>query len=556
MPARYKKYIQMHVYDFYALIIIVLAALLRISLLYLGWPPTNSDEGTMGIMALHIAHGQDYPVFFYGQNYMGSLEAYLGASLFYLIGPSLFALRLGLVCLFSLFLLTLYFLTKLLYTKKYALASIILLSFGSTEMLTRELKALGGVVETMLFGTLILLITSWLVLPSLLTSHRSRVAAYGLLGLVMGLGIWSHMLVVPFVCVSFVLLFLFCRAERRTRTTLSLVLGLLIGLFPLLLYNVEYPLQNSLVTIWQLHRLGGGPELIPFTFWDQIVGSVLLSLPMATSAPYLCPVSADIGEWRSQISSCMVAQGLWGAGFLVLGFAASFLFLQELRSVYASYKVSEALDEKRSVVLCTLRLMVLGSAGLTLLAYVLSPAPALFPTTSARYLVGLLVALPTILTPLWRHISTIASAPSRRTVLITIIRYSLFALIGCMLAAGTLSAFQQTSAVQAQNQQRKLLIADLLRLHATRIYSDYWTCDDIIFQTNERIICSVIDENFQSGSDRYVPYYSIVQHDPHAAYVFHANSPQASFMRKVPDASKFHIIPIASGYLLFERTTT
>ncbi len=459
---------------------------------------------------------------------MGSLEAYLGASLFYLIGPSLFALRLGLVCLFSLFLLTLYFLTKLLYTKKYALASIILLSFGSTEMLTRELKALGGVVETMLFGTLILLITSWLVLPSLLTSHRSRVAAYGLLGLVMGLGIWSHMLVVPFVCVSFVLLFLFCRAERRTRTTLSLVLGLLIGLFPLLLYNVEYPLQNSLVTIWQLHRLGGGPELIPFTFWDQIVGSVLLSLPMATSAPYLCPVSADIGEWRSQISSCMVAQGLWGAGFLVLGFAASFLFLQELRSVYASYKVSEALDEKRSVVLCTLRLMVLGSAGLTLLAYVLSPAPALFPTTS----------------------------PSRRTVLITIIRYSLFALIGCMLAAGTLSAFQQTSAVQAQNQQRKLLIADLLRLHATRIYSDYWTCDDIIFQTNERIICSVIDENFQSGSDRYVPYYSIVQHDPHAAYVFHANSPQASFMRKVPDASKFHIIPIASGYLLFERTTT
>jgi len=33
MLARYKKYIQMRVYDFYALIIIVLAALLRISLL-------------------------------------------------------------------------------------------------------------------------------------------------------------------------------------------------------------------------------------------------------------------------------------------------------------------------------------------------------------------------------------------------------------------------------------------------------------------------------------------------------------------------------------------
>jgi len=558
MLARYKKYIQMRVYDFYALIIIVLAALLRISLLYLGWPSTNSDEGTMGLMALHIAHHQDYPIFFYGQNYMGSLEAYLGACLFQLIGPSLFALRLGLICLFSLFLLTLYFLTKLLYTTKYALASIILLSFGSTEMLTRQLKALGGVVETMLFGTLILLITSWLVLPSLLTSHRYRVAAYGLLGLVMGLGIWSHMLVVPFVCASFVLLFLFCRAERRTRATLFLVLGLLIGLFPLLLFNVQYPLQNSLLTIWQLHSLGGGPQLIPFTFWDQIGGSVLLSLPMATGAPYLCPVSSGIGEWRSQISSCMVAQGLWGTGFLVLWFAATFLFLKELRSVYASYTVSKALDEQRNVVVCTLRLMVLGAAGLTLLAYVLSPAPALFPTTSSRYLVGLLVAIPTILsvlTPLWRRVSSIASASSVRTVTTTVISYFLFALIGCMLAAGTLSAFQQTGSVQAQNQQRKMLIADLLRRHATRIYSDYWTCDDIMFQSNERIICSVLDNNFQPGSDRYLPYYSIVQHDTHAAYVFLAGSPQASsFMRKVLDAGKFHSIPIAGGYVLFQRT--
>ena len=109
--------------------------------------------------------------------------------------------------------------------------------------------------------------------------------------------------------------------------------------------------------------------------------------------------------------------------------------------------------------------------------------------------------------------------------------------------------------MQTQNQQRKILIADLLRRHATRIYSDYWTCDDIMFQSNERIICSVLDNNFQPGSDRYLPYYSIVQHDTHAAYVFLAGSPLASsFIRKVPEAGKFHTIPIADGYVLFQKS--
>lgn len=561
MLSRYKKYAKLYLYDFYALVAIALAALLRISLLYLGWPSTNSDEGTMGLMALHIAHRQDYPIFFYGQNYMGSLEAFLGAILFHLIGPSLFALRLGLVCLFSLFLLTLYFLTSLLYTKKYALASIILLSFGSTEMLTRQLKAVGGAMETMLFGALMLLIASWLVLPSfsnaLLHQQKYRRAAYGLLGLVMGLGIWSHMLVVPFVCVSFLLLLLFCRAELRTRATLFLGLGLLLGLFPLLLFNVQNPRENSLVTLWQLHSMGGGTQLISFSFWDQIVGTVLISVPMATGAPYICPISSAAGEWRSQISSCMLGQGWWGIAFLVLWLTAVFLIVKELRRAYSSYVVAKAFNEKRYVVMCTIRLMILAAAALTLLAYVLSPAPALFPATSPRYLVGLLVAVPTILsilTPLWRRVSPLTSASSHRAMATTVTGYFLFALIACMLAIGTLNVFSQASSVQTQNQQRKMLIADLLRFHATRIYSDYWTCDDIMFQSDERIICSVVDNNLHPGQDRYLPYRSILQHDAQAAYVFRANSPQvSSFMQKVPDAGKFHAIAVSGGYLLFER---
>src|SRR6266704_6805658 len=106
------------------LIAIALATAIRVALISLGWQTTNSDEDTMGLMALHIAYRGEFPVFFYGQNYMGALEAYIGALLFHLLGPSLFSLRLGLVFLFDLFLLVMYLLARLLYTKRLALATI------------------------------------------------------------------------------------------------------------------------------------------------------------------------------------------------------------------------------------------------------------------------------------------------------------------------------------------------------------------------------------------------------------------------------------------------
>ena len=41
-------------------------------------------------LALHIAYRGEHPLFFYGQEYMGPLEAYIGALLFHIFGVSLF----------------------------------------------------------------------------------------------------------------------------------------------------------------------------------------------------------------------------------------------------------------------------------------------------------------------------------------------------------------------------------------------------------------------------------------------------------------------------------
>src|SRR6202049_3696367 len=98
------------IYGLGALLIIAAGVGLRITLLALGWPHTNSDEGTYGMMAINIAFHGGHPIFMYGQNYMGTIQAYMAAALFRLFGISIFNLRVGLVFLFALFLISMYLL--------------------------------------------------------------------------------------------------------------------------------------------------------------------------------------------------------------------------------------------------------------------------------------------------------------------------------------------------------------------------------------------------------------------------------------------------------------
>src|SRR5256714_9084014 len=96
----------------FALLIFVLAFFRRLLLAALDWPTTNSDEGTIGIIARHIAYNGEHPVVFYSRNYLGALEAYLGAAFFRLFGPSFFTLRLGLILLDALISASMYLLTS------------------------------------------------------------------------------------------------------------------------------------------------------------------------------------------------------------------------------------------------------------------------------------------------------------------------------------------------------------------------------------------------------------------------------------------------------------
>src|SRR4051794_23766808 len=92
-----RKRLRLRQEDLSIFVLILMATLLRLILIYFHWPITNSDEGNMGLLARHVAYNGEWPIFFYGNPYLGPVEGYLAAPLFHIFGPSTFALRLGLL---------------------------------------------------------------------------------------------------------------------------------------------------------------------------------------------------------------------------------------------------------------------------------------------------------------------------------------------------------------------------------------------------------------------------------------------------------------------------
>jgi hypothetical protein len=564
MLQRLKK-VRISLYTKCAIVIIALAMLLRIVLTALGWPVTNSDEGTMGLMAIHIASLKDFPIFIWGQVYMGAFEAYLGAVLFHLFGVSVFTLRLGTMLEFALFLVCMYLLASLLYTKKLALVTLLLLSIGSVMMIFTEFMAHGGYPEILCFGAVAFLLATWLAISSdqYLSPHRKwlRMLAFGCWGLIVALGFWSDYIFLSIILMSGLLLVLFCWRELLRGAILPLLLGLLIGAVPLIIYNIQAPpWQNTLAEIKFLHNnywsiLDSSPVYGHFPILAQVKGTMLFTLPMAVGAPAIC-IDSDwvlIGHGGGvpafrcfdflHGNAGLIAVALcWSIGFLLLWIISVFHELRMLWKIRRRSSEQTWSSVKRQDLIRHLaRLVLLGSAGLTLLQYTSGPISAVF-SDSSRYLIGLLIATPALIAPLWGlshdNYQEYSSASTRypfavHLATITLaLRRGILLFIGVVLLLGTISVFYEIPTAQAVNQQQNALIRDLLRIKATHIYTDYWTCNRLAFLTKEQIVCAVVNDRLQDIRTRPPRYYSIVKADPHSAIMFPVGSAQASAIAK------------------------
>src|SRR4030065_602091 len=72
---------------------LITSCVLKGLLLWMDVVPFNSDEAVVALMGRHILQGQR-PIFFYGQAYMGSLDTYLIALGFAMLGQQVWVIRL------------------------------------------------------------------------------------------------------------------------------------------------------------------------------------------------------------------------------------------------------------------------------------------------------------------------------------------------------------------------------------------------------------------------------------------------------------------------------
>lgn len=494
----------------------VAAALIALGFGYRCWlvatqvPATDSDEATMGLAALHIARLRDFPVFLYGQHYMGVVEAYLAAPFVALAGPSTAALRLPTLLLSLVFLWLMYRLGSRLFPPWFAVFVVGLLALGSDRMVKDQLVAHGGSAEIKPAAAGLMLLAVNLAQRRV----RRPVLGYAGWGLLAGLALWTHWLILPYLAVALAVLVI---GTGRHRHWWWLIAGFVVGAAPLIAYNLTAEPGQDSVSVFL--RLNGGPVTAVAA---RLGGGILFGVPLATGA---CR-PADCTGWERT----------WGPSFLVLLAVGALVALIALRR------------NGRDVVQRA-RLGLLLAAGLSVLAYTRSPAAALSPLESARYLSCLPVSLPGVLYPLWTVIRHGAARwPARRWAA----ALALAAVAATMLdATAALAGSADRIAVAASHQSQ--LVTTLDRAGQTHVYSEYWTCARLSYASAERIDCAAVGDDLRAGRDRVESLSDPVYADPHAVYAFPAGSTvDRAFQRYLDGRGLAYTVTDTGGYHLYQ----
>ena len=170
---------------------VLLAMGLKTWLVAGGWVPFNSDEAIVALMARHILNGAR-PAFFYGQAYMGSLDAFLVAMAFKVFGEQVWVIRLVQAVLYSGVLVSTAILGKQVFGdgRSGALGAL-LLAIPAVNLTLYTTASLGGYGEALLLGNLILICALRIGEQRQAGVFPGGLIWWGACGLFCGLGLWA-----------------------------------------------------------------------------------------------------------------------------------------------------------------------------------------------------------------------------------------------------------------------------------------------------------------------------------------------------------------------------
>lgn len=139
------------------LIPLVIASAIKLYIHPTNIMPFNSDEAIVALMARHINQG-NIPVFFYGQTYMGSLDAMLVAIGFRILGEEVWVIRFVQSLLYlGTVITTMMIAHRLLKFERAALYAGLMMAIPPINTSLYSTASLGGYGEMLLMGNLLLL---------------------------------------------------------------------------------------------------------------------------------------------------------------------------------------------------------------------------------------------------------------------------------------------------------------------------------------------------------------------------------------------------------------
>jgi Dolichyl-phosphate-mannose-protein mannosyltransferase len=447
----------------------------------------DGDEAIVGLMARHIAFLGEYPVFYWGQPYLGSLEAFSAAPLFRLFGYSTLLLKLVPTAYSLGFLGLSAVIARRMFGTPVALATAAYLAVPPAMWAVWSTKARGGYAELLFLGQAVLLVTLMQA-----RSPRRRLAL--LWGILAGLAFWTHPLAIVYLVpsVAFVVLArrkLGGRGAGKSAAELGLAaIGAILGMAPLIIEN----LRDGFLTVAALFQPADLPldRVAQLLRFFRVGVLVLLGFGQPTTSQNLFDQ-----DWLTRPAS-----HLWLAGLVLLLVAAAVLWYAPSVRRLAACR-ADRLSEP---------------ALLVLLAVLVPPVVAMtrfgFLVSEPRYALPLYSAVPLLAGALWRVRLPVPRADVIRwVVVVAVLGCNLWSLVSTDIRLWRPEDSPENTAATRQELVRYLVAAD-----RHQMYADYWIGYPVMFETRETVLPYVIS----GGFNRYLPPADNVQRTPNPAWVF------------------------------------
>ncbi len=436
----------------------------------------DGDEAVVGLMARHIAFLGEKPVFYWGQPYLGSLEAFTAAPLFRIFDSSALLLKLVPTAYSLGFLALSAVLARRLFGTGPALATAAYLAVPPSMWAVWSTKARGGYAEVLFLGEALLLASLVLV-----WSPSRRLAV--LWGLLAGLAFWTHLLAIVYLVPAAIYLLVGRRGRFAPAQYGLAALGLVVGMLPMILDN----LTTGFRTVASLVQ----PPDLPIDPPDQFVRFFRVGVPvlLGLGQPTTSATMFD-NDWLHR-----------PAGHLVVALAAIalltlvvLLYIPALRRLFAC-----GADARTAPAL------------LVMVAIVVPPVVALtrfgFFVSEPRYALPLYSTLPLLFGALWR----VRWPALRWAATAALVALNLWSLLST-----DPRLWRPEDTPDSTAGTRALLVQYLVPQDRHQMYTDYWIGYPIMFETRESVLAYVTS----GGFNRYVPPADNVQRTPNPAWVF------------------------------------